>query len=30
MNYTQLDVLVVVYTYTVDGLFTDTLGLQKE
>jgi PKD repeat protein/regulation of enolase protein 1 (concanavalin A-like superfamily) len=30
MNYTQLDVLVVVYTHTVDGIFTDTAGLQRE
>jgi len=30
LNYTQLDVLVAVYTHTVDGVFTDTVGLQRE
>lgn len=30
LNYTQLDVLVVVYTHTVDGLLTNADSLQQE
>jgi hypothetical protein len=30
LNYAQLDVLVVVYTHTVDSFFTNTTGLQQE